>query len=225
MPQKQNPISTEQLEGMGRVALGYLTMIMLNIKTWEERAIEQSSVERIAWPDLFHVVAHSLKTLTRVLAGLRVYPDNMMRDIIDTRGTWAAGPAKEFLRTQLVDFGLTTEDVYRMVQLAAFQAFKPKQESALLRKTPPSSFEDAESGLLLIRDETPSTVSIQDIIWHFGLEPIDALDVTPEQVAEWNRTLHAFFAETPNVVAWHQVFSLRKRLEDEAHLFKKLLGV
>jgi len=67
MPHKKNTISLEQIEGMARMAKGYLQMIMDNIRTWEERAIEQSSVERVAWPDLFHVTVHSVKTMLRVL--------------------------------------------------------------------------------------------------------------------------------------------------------------
>ena len=84
MPHKKNTIRTEQIEGMERMAHNYLQMIMENIKTWEERAIEQSCVERVAWPDLFHVTIHSLRSMNFVLSGLQVYPDNMLREIIES---------------------------------------------------------------------------------------------------------------------------------------------
>ena len=128
MPHKKNTISTEKIEGMARMAKRFFDMIQDNIVTWEERAIEQSCVERVAWPDLFHVVIHSLKTMSRVLAGLVVYPDNMLLEIIDSRGCYASNEAKEVLRQLGVQYGLTTEDAYRIIQLAAFNVFEPTAE-------------------------------------------------------------------------------------------------
>ncbi len=225
MPGKKNTISTEQLEGMGRMALGYLNMVMLNIRTWEERAIEQSSVERVAWPDLFHVTMRSLSVIIKVLDGLQVYPDNMMRDIIDTRGAWAAGPAKEFLREKLVGKGITTEDAYRMVQLAAFDVSMPKPRSAQLRAKPPSTFQEAKRAFLEIRDEGRSTTSIEDVILSHQLETVEDLDISRETVAEWNRVLIEFFSDDKNISAWRNIFSLDDRLKDEEHLFKQILFV
>jgi adenylosuccinate lyase len=123
MPHKKNTIKTEQLVGMARMAKGYLGMITDNISTWEERAIEQSCVERVAWPDLFHVTVHSIRTLTGVLNGLVVYPQNLLWEVVETRGTYAASKAKEVLK--LWSKGrLTSEDCYRIVQLASFNAFE-----------------------------------------------------------------------------------------------------
>lgn len=226
MPGKKNTISTEQLEGMGRMAIGYLNMIMLNIKTWEERAIEQSSVERVAWPDLFHVTMRSLSVITKVLDGLQVYPDNMMREIIDTRGAWAAGPAKEFLRGKLVEYGITTEDAYRMVQLAAFIANEPSFEAKVLQKNSFVSLCKAQESLFRMeREPHRAASSIQQIITHAELWQIPSLDISEEQIAEWNRVLKIFFVEEANVGAWNEIFSLENRLKDEAHLFERLLGV
>src|SRR3989338_7591743 len=124
MPHKKNTIATEQIEGMARMAEGFFQMIMKNIVTWEERAIEQSCVERVAWPDLFHVAIHSIKTMAKVLEGLQVSPDNVIVEIFVFCGGYEAGEAKEFLRHHGAQFGLSTEDAYRIVQMAAFHAFK-----------------------------------------------------------------------------------------------------
>src|SRR6185436_9259209 len=77
MPHKKNTISCERLAGFARMARNYSHMIEENLDTWEERAIEQSSVERVTWPDLFHLTCGSIDTLRRVIDGLQVYPDHM----------------------------------------------------------------------------------------------------------------------------------------------------
>ena len=129
MPHKRNPIGWEQLEGMGRMALGYLNMIVQNVMTWEERAIEQSSVERVAWPDLFHVTVNSLKVMIRTVGGLKVYPDNMLREIVWSGGTYAASVAKEVL----IELGFAREDSYSIIQLAAANTFAPSLRTKAFR--------------------------------------------------------------------------------------------
>jgi adenylosuccinate lyase len=223
MPQKKNTISSEQLEGMERMALGYLVMIMQNITTWEERAIEQSSVERVAWPDLFHIVMRSLTVCIKIMEGLRVYPDNMILDIIDTRGTWAAGPAKEFLRERLASLGITTEEAYRIVQLASFIVFQPLGADRDIGENPPQSLEQAYR-LIQCAQAIPfsSYLSIEDVIARAGLVVVPQLGVTQEQVDNWNNALRILFAGGSG---WKSVFSIQGRLKDEDYLFKKVFDV
>lgn len=225
MPHKKNTISCEQLEGMARMANGYLQMIMGNIKTWEERAIEQSSVERIAWPDLFHVAVHSTKTMTRVLQGLVVYPDNMFAEIVASCGCYAAGEAKEFLRHHGAQHGLSAEDAYRTVQLAAFNAFAPDKEAKGLRQNPPTSFADAEKALLLLSHRSiGQPVSIRDIIVNSDLVVSDQLDATEEIVERWNRVLSAIFAGIDVREKWDEIFKPSYLLKGEKTLYKEILG-
>lgn len=66
MPHKVNPVRAEQLAGMARLAAGYAAMLQTTV-TWEQRDIAHSSVERIAIPDLMHVVLHSMRTLGDIL--------------------------------------------------------------------------------------------------------------------------------------------------------------
>jgi len=221
MPQKKNTISSEQLEGMERIALGYLVMIMQNIRTWEERAIEQSSVERVAWPDLFHVTMRSLTVCAKIMEGLQVYPDNMIRDIVDTRGTWAAGPAKEFLRKYSVS--LTTEEAYRIVQLASFIVFQPSEWAISIRTNPPKSLKSADKWLedaIIMADKIRHPRSIEYIIRQADLRIISELGATQEQVYKWNDSLRILFAKGD--LEWQSVFSIQNRLKDEDHLFKQV---
>lgn len=225
MPHKKNTISCEQLEGMARMAKGYLLMIMDNIKTWEERAIEQSCVERNAWPDLFHTAIHSAKTITKVLQGLTVYPDNMLAEIIDSRGCYAAGEAKEFLRHHGAKHGLSAEDAYRIVQLAAFNVFEPNEFANQLRQDPPRSFADAESALSRIRNECAiKPINIHDVIGNGRLIASNQLEINAFTVKVWNQTLCKIFADEGVREKWDQVFMPSNLLKGEDTLYEKILG-
>ena len=111
MPHKKNTIVLERIEGLNVLAQGYALMISNTIKTWEERAIHQSSVERIAWPDLFHVTVLAINDLNKTLKGLKVYPDNMYKEILESRGVYASSEVKEFLKEHLVGDELAHEDI------------------------------------------------------------------------------------------------------------------
>lgn len=226
MPHKKNTISTEQIEGMARIAEGFQSMIMKNIKTWEERAIEQSSVERVAWPDLFHVAIHSLKTMTRVLKGLAVYPDNMLREVIDSRGCYAAGEVKKFLGKKGVPFGLSTEEAYRIVQLAAFNVFEPTAEARQLRENPPVSLNQADELLLKFQQmERPKPASIKDAILKGTLKPSPELEATESDVKRWNDLLRQISQDPANVKEFEQIFSALYLLRNEAKLYQEILGI
>jgi adenylosuccinate lyase len=226
MPHKKNTISTEQIEGMARTAQGYLSMIMANIKTWEERAIEQSCVERIAWPDLFHVVVHSLKTMTRVLSGLVVYPDNMLLEIIESRGCYASSTAKEVLKKLGEPHGLTVEECYRIIQLAAFNAFEPSREIEGIRNNLPESLEEADRifvKFLQIKAQGP--ISIRDIIAEGKLRTSAQLSATEEDVKRWNETLKKIFESETIKTCWYQIFLPSNLLQNEQTLYQKILNV
>src|SRR6185436_1031469 len=136
MPHKKNTISCERLAGFARMARNYSHMIEENLDTWEERAIEQSSVERVAWPDLFHVTCHSLTTMTKILTGLKVNPDLMALELEESRKCYASDEAKERLKEIAQPFGLSGEEAYRIVQLACFNIFEPDPKAKQMRDVP-----------------------------------------------------------------------------------------
>lgn len=66
MPHKTNPISAEQVSGLARLARSNLSALLETWRTqWWERDLTNSSVERVAWRDLLHLVGY----LTDVVAG------------------------------------------------------------------------------------------------------------------------------------------------------------
>jgi adenylosuccinate lyase len=216
MPHKKNTIRTEQIEGMARMALGFLYMIMSNILTWEERSIEQSSVERIAWPDLFHVAVHSLKSMDKVLKGLVVFRENMLLEIIDSRGTYASAQAKEFLKNFF-----DPEEAYRIVQLASFNAFNSGRKA----KTD-EGFKSLDEAVAVTEElrfrpyEQP--ISIREIIMEGKLSVSSELDITPETVESWNLKLKQVFDCPDCQQEWEQIFSFPHLLKNENILFEQI---
>jgi len=215
MPHKKNPIATEQIKGMHRMALGYLMMIMENVVTWEERAIEQSCVERVAWPDLFHVTLHSLQKISDVLSELKVYPRNMMLEIINTRGTYASDAAKNLLK----QLGFPHEDAYRIVQLASFNAFPPDEDLVI------KSFNEAELFLKEMAEcKFTQTKSIEEIIKNGMLEYCPDLEITLSDIDKWNGALIKIFQKPHNCKLWKNIFLLETQLKHEPFVFEKVFG-
>lgn len=71
MAHKNNPIRAEQITGLARVARSFATMLA-PIDLWLERDISNSSVERIAVPDLWHVTMHAMEQTTKLVTELRL---------------------------------------------------------------------------------------------------------------------------------------------------------
>lgn len=226
MPHKRNPIRGEQMEGFARLARADAGAIRENIKTWEERAIEQSCVERVAWPDLFHIVVHCLKTMTGIIKKLKVYPDNMMREIVDLRGCHAASEAKRKIAQFGVPLGLSTEHAWRIVQLASFNVFEADSEDQKLRDLPPRSLEEAEQvyGHYKGKKE-PEKVTIHELIKSARLHVSLELDCTAEQVGEWNAVLAKIFSNPETCKEWDETFGLSYLLKNEAVLYHEVFGV
>lgn len=225
-PDKKNTIKTEKLEGMARMAKGYADMARDNVVTWRERAIEQSCVERNCWPDLFHVFCHSVETITKVLQKLAVYPDHMMQEIVDSRGCYASGEAKEFIRDHFAVRGLSVEDAYRAVQLASFKVFVASPHAEAIRKCPSHSFSDADIAVKVLNTASESDLcSITEILKRGELESIPGLDVSEEQVAHLNEALREMFNNLGVSQKFDEIFKPSYWMRNEAILYRQILGV
>jgi adenylosuccinate lyase len=212
------------------MAQGYALMIGNTIKTWEERAIHQSSVERVAWPDLFHVTVRAINVLNKTLKGLKVYPDNMYKEIIESRGVYASSEVKEFLKEHLVGGDLAHEDIYRIVQLAAFTAFKPNGKMLDIRETIPQYFMQAEEQIADLKEclkKENLANDIERVICYGKLEYTDDLDISLEQVIKYNKALKKLFDGNQWTLwdKWRELFTPSFLLKNEYILFQEILGV
>jgi adenylosuccinate lyase len=131
MPHKRNPELCERICGLARLIRGYAVTSLENIALWHERDISHSSTERIILPDSCLVVDYMLSIFTSIMKGLKVYPENMRRNIELTRGIIFS---QRVLLT-LIDKGLTREEAYKIVQGKAMQAWQEKKDFLNLLET------------------------------------------------------------------------------------------
>ena len=118
MPHKRNPVLTERVCGLARVVRGHLVTALENTALWHERDISHSSAERIVFPDACAAVDFMCLEMAKVLQGLEVRPERMLRNLQFGGGVVFSGRAL----TALVDSGMSREDAYLIVQKAAMEA-------------------------------------------------------------------------------------------------------
>lgn len=228
MPHKKNTIVSENIKGMARMARGFFDMIRENIVTREDRSIEQSSVERVAWPDLFDVVTFALDRMNFLLKGLVVYPDHMMQEIVELHGCYASSEAKEFIKKYGMKYGIDGEVAYRIVQLASFNVVEPSEEMRAIREVRNKSLEEVDALLEKYEAEyaqRESCNSIRDLIAEARLSHTDALDIPPEVIEKWNNALASLFGKSRSGAygAWCNLFLASHALENEEKIFEELL--
>jgi len=130
MPHKRNPELCERICGLARLIRGHALTSLENIALWHERDISHSSTERIILPDSCLALDYMLSIFTSIMKGLKVYPENMRRNIEFTQGLIFS----QRVLLALIDKGLTREEAYRMVQDNAMEAWQGKKSFlALLR--------------------------------------------------------------------------------------------
>jgi len=120
MPHKRNPVTCEQICGLARLLRGYAGTALENSALWHERDISHSSVERVILPDSTIVTDHMVRQMVRVIGELRVYPEQMDRNLELTGGLIYS----QKLLLELVESGLSREEAYNLVQECAMEAWE-----------------------------------------------------------------------------------------------------
>ncbi len=122
MPHKRNPITWERLTGLARVIRGNAVAALENVALWHERDISHSSVERIIFPDSCTLLDYMFGLLTKMMTGLKVYPENMKKNLGLSLGMWNS----QTVLLALIRKGLTREAAYELVQRNAMQTWAVK---------------------------------------------------------------------------------------------------
>lgn len=123
MPHKKNPILCERVCGMARLLRGFCVPALENVALWHERDISHSSVERVMWPDMFHLLHYMTRIMNRVIGGLQV-DEKKMRDNIDiTQGLLFTG---RVLLELVEKEGISREDAYAIAQDNAMRCWNEK---------------------------------------------------------------------------------------------------
>ncbi|HTY45952.1 MAG TPA: adenylosuccinate lyase [Patescibacteria group bacterium] len=122
MPHKRNPVICERICGLSRLLRGNALVAIENVSLWHERDISHSSAERVIMPDSTITLDYMLHKFTDVIAGLTVYPDNMLANLVKTQGLIFS----QRVLLKLMSKGLSRTRAYDMVQRAAMRTWKEK---------------------------------------------------------------------------------------------------
>lgn len=120
MPHKKNPILSERVCGMARLLRSYAQSSLENIALWHERDISHSSVERVIWPDAFHLAHYMTNIMKRIVEGLVVGETQLQKNLDRTKGLLFSGR----VLLALVEWGLSREDAYAIVQENAMRCWE-----------------------------------------------------------------------------------------------------
>lgn len=123
MPHKRNPVNSEQISGLARILRANAMVALENMPLWHERDISHSSAERITVPDSTILVNYMLRSMTRIIRDLHVYPENMLCNMERTLGLTFS---QKVLLT-LIEKGLKREKAYDLVQKYAMQAWEEQR--------------------------------------------------------------------------------------------------
>ena len=120
MPHKRNPIICERICGLSRVIRANSMAAMENVNLWQERDISHSSAERIIIPDSNILMDYILQKFTALIENLNVYPENMKKNLMTTRGLIFS----QKVMLKLASKGLSREESYRIVQGISMQVWQ-----------------------------------------------------------------------------------------------------
>jgi adenylosuccinate lyase len=128
MPQKRNPIASENICGCARMMRGYLIPILEDNALYHERDISHSSVERVAFIDMMTLFDYMVERMAAVVENLAVFPQNMRKNIDLTGGAVYA----QRVLSALIEKGMIREEAYDFIQplaMAATQGGAPFKEA------------------------------------------------------------------------------------------------
>ncbi|PWU23905.1 MAG: adenylosuccinate lyase [Candidatus Rokuibacteriota bacterium] len=122
MPHKRNPVSSEQVCGLARLVRSHVLAALENVALWNERDISHSSVERVILPDSTLLVDYMLHQMTRIVEGLRVYPERMSENMGRSFGLMFS----QRVLLALTAKGLARQRAYEIVQENAMRAWRDR---------------------------------------------------------------------------------------------------
>lgn len=120
MPHKRNPVICERICGLARLLRANALVATENIALWHERDISHSSAERVIMPDSTLLLNYMLNKFIEVINGLVVYPDNMLANLVRTRGLIFS----QRVLLELMRKGLNRTKAYDLVQRCAMKSWK-----------------------------------------------------------------------------------------------------
>lgn len=117
MAQKKNPIASEKICGLARIARSFLTPAYENAIQWHERDLANSSGERFILPHLFTLTHECVRVAATVFEDLQV-DEERMRENLHITPTITA----EALVIGLTERGLGRQEAHEIVRQASMRS-------------------------------------------------------------------------------------------------------
>jgi len=125
MPHKQNPVICERISGLAKVLRSLVITALENIPLWHERDLTNSSSERIVIPHTLMIIDEMLNSMISVLKNLRVYPENMKKNLKLLRGV---NMAEAVMISLVIDKGIARNIAYNHLMHLARKAISEGKE-------------------------------------------------------------------------------------------------
>lgn len=158
MPHKKNPISAENMTGLSRLLRSNSLAAMEDQALWHERDISHSSVERIIMPDSTILADYILHRLSKLLANLRVIPENMQRNLMSSYGLFFS---QRVLLALVQEAAMPRQEAYALVQACAMKSWEEhrpfeevvRADAAILAALKPETLDDVFDPSYFLRHE------------------------------------------------------------------------
>lgn len=126
MPHKKNPIGSENLSGLMRVACANVSVAYENLATcWDERSLDNSGAERIIIADTSILLDYALARLTGIIEKMRVFPERMLENIGLTKGLIFS---QDVMMLVADKSGLPREEAHTLVRDIALDCWEKRSD-------------------------------------------------------------------------------------------------
>ena len=139
MPQKRNPILSENMCGLSRIIKSNVFVALQNVNLWHERDISHSSNERIYLEENLQITNFLIKRMTNVISNLQINYQQITKNVDSSLQTTFS---HHILLKLTLDKNWTRENAYaflKQVSQKSTQTKTPLQEILTLEKKWPYS--------------------------------------------------------------------------------------
>lgn len=122
MPHKKNPIGSENLSGLMRVACSNVQVAYENLAAcWHERSLDNSGSERVIIADTSILLDYAMARLADIIEKMRVFPDRMATNLNRTKGLVFS---QEVMMLVAEKSGLPREEAHTLVRNVALECWE-----------------------------------------------------------------------------------------------------
>ena len=130
MAHKRNPIIAENISGLARTLRGFVVPTYENMILWHERDLSNSSSERITLSHTLVLLDDILAKSTKLFKNLKVFPENMMKNIEMSQGLVMAEPVMMHLSRKGISRQIAHE-ILRETSMISIAEDRPLKEVLL----------------------------------------------------------------------------------------------